>query len=280
MPIGSSSASMYPGYSPADHQYGEAAQEFGSEWSAARAKGIEFKPAPDGPEYQFGQAKGVKKHTLAKIREAKAARGEGSGSGTGSGSGSGSDTGAPRVVSNGSTSSKVRSKAKAAEEKAENQSGDGNNPYFVIDVNPTPVNIPGVSVHLPKRTSEGQPEPATVEKKRKKSKREHEGSLPGAAEKKVEFEDISGEVDARLKEKEERRKRKEEKKRKRDSDGSAVAQATAEMPKPPRKKTKELAQDKVTVNGTDNKKRGTSADDEITGEETKSKNKKPKKSKD
>ena len=270
---------MYPGYSPADHQYGEAAQEFGSEWSAAKAKGIEFKPAPDGPEYQFGQAKGVKKHTLAKIREAKAARGEGSGSGTGSGSGSGSDTGAPPAVSNGSTRSKVHSKAKAAEEKAENQSGDGNNPYFVIDVNPTPVNIPGVSVHLPKRTSEGQPEPATVEKKPKKSKREHEGSLPGAAEKKVEFEDISGEVDARLKEKEERRKQKEEKKRKRDSDGSTVAQATAEIPKPPKKKTKDTVEGKSTVEGTNTKKRVASAEGESPQDESKPKKKKSKKSK-
>ena len=271
---------MYPGYSPADHQYGEAAQEFGSEWSAARAKGIEFKPAPDGPDYQFGQAKGVKRRTLAKIREAKAARGEGTGSGTGSGSGSGSgsDTGAPPAVSNGSTPGRVHSKTKAAEGKAEDETGDGKNPYFVIDVNPTPVNIPGVSVQPPKRTSDGQPEPETVEKKPKKPKRKHEGSLSGAAEKKVEFEDISSEVDARLKEKEEKRKRKEEKKRKRDSDGSAIAQATAETPKPPKKKTKESVQDKVITNGTENKKRGTSADDEIAGEEPKAKKKKSKKS--
>ena len=271
---------MYPGYSPADHQYGEAAQEFGSEWSAAKAKGIEFKPAPDGPEYQFGQAKGVKRRTLAKIREAKAARGEGTGSGTGSGSGSGSgsDTAVPPAVSNGSAPKKVYSKAKAAEEKAEDQSGDGNNPYFVIDVNPTPVNIPGVSVHLPKRTSEGQPESATVEKKPKKPKQKHEGSLPGAAEKKVEFEDISDEVDARLKEKEERRKRKEEKKRKRDSDGSAVVQAIAEVPKPLKKKTKETVEGKGTVDGTNPKKRVASAEHGNPQDESKPK-KKSKKSK-
>ena len=277
MPIGSSSASMYPGYSPADHQYGEAAQEFGSEWSAAKAKGMEFKPAPDGPDYQFGQAKGVKKRTLAKIREAKAARGEGSGSGTGSGSGS--DTGAPPAVSNGSAPSKVHSKTKAVKEKAEDQSGDGNNPYFVIDVNPTPVIIPGVSVQPPKRSSEGQPEPEMVDKKPKKPKRKHEGSLPGAAEKKVEFEDISSEVDARLKEKEERRKRKEEKKRKRDSDGSAVAHATAEIPKPPEKKTKETVEGKSTVEGTNTKKRVASTEGESPQDESKPNKKKSKKSK-
>lgn len=81
MPIGVSSASMYPGYSPADHQYGKAAEEYGRAAAEAKAKGMEIKHTE--VDYEIGQAKGVKRRTLAGIRAAKAARDGGSGSGAG-----------------------------------------------------------------------------------------------------------------------------------------------------------------------------------------------------
>ena len=80
---------MYPGYSPADHEYGKAAEEYGKAAAEARARGIELKH-PEA-EYEIGQAKGVKRKTLAGIREAQAAKGKGSGSGSGSGTNSGSE---------------------------------------------------------------------------------------------------------------------------------------------------------------------------------------------
>lgn len=269
VPIGSSSASMYPGYSPADHQYGEAAQEFGAAWSVAKAEGVEFKPRPDGPQYEMAQAKGVKKSTLAGIRAAKAARGEGTGSG------SGSEAPAARSTSNGATTNGNKEDVK---------SEDGN-PYFMVDTNPTPVNLPGVSHQLEKRTSDTQaPEDPTSHRKSKKVKTKHDGEPTALKEKRVEFEDISAEVDARLKEKGEKRKRKEEKKRKRASDEvpDAVAEtatepveAATELEKPKKKKSKKTGEN-GEVAGAESvvpTKRSGSSGDEAAGESGKKKKK-------
>ena len=65
---------MYPGYSPADHQYGEAAQEFGQEWAEAKRKGFDFQPAEDGPQYQIGQSKKRVKKSLEETKADLAAR--------------------------------------------------------------------------------------------------------------------------------------------------------------------------------------------------------------
>ncbi|MCJ1478895.1 hypothetical protein MMC13_007579 [Lambiella insularis] len=245
VPIGSSSASMYPGYSPADHEYGKAAQEFGQQWSAAKAQGIDFQPASDGPQYEFSQAKGAKRATLAKIRATKAARGEGSGSG----SGSGSDV-AP-AASKGprdSTSDTRAHDPQGVEDR------DGANPYFVVDINPTPVSLPSVSTKSVKRTLETQSSDDPVGSKAKKAKSTHDGVLANTSETRVKFEDISGEVDARMKEKEERRKRKEEKKRKRESAGeSGGLEAVAETDKPKKPKIQKL-DEAVESNGSASKK--------------------------
>ena len=70
-----------------------------------------------------------------------------------------------------------------------------------------------------------------------------ENSLPG-----VEYEDVSAEVDARLKAKEERKKaRKEEKKRKRDSGDSAVVEAA--VPERPSKKKSKIAEENGEMGG-------------------------------
>ena len=76
IPIGSSSASMYPGYSPADIIYGEPAREFGAQWTEAQKSGVELSSGDDGPQYEVGQSKGQKKEkkTIAQIRAEHAAK--------------------------------------------------------------------------------------------------------------------------------------------------------------------------------------------------------------
>lgn len=205
---------MYPGYSPADHEYGKAAFEYGKAVAEARSQGVHFKPGqdPNGPEYVIGQAKGEKRKTLAQL---KAERGLASGSGSGSGSDSQTALHTSRDQHKGGDLQDVRMSREPV---------NRDNPYFVIDTNPTPVKIPGMSNGHTKRSStDPAPSDPTEEKKSKKVKTKHTDSVEEA---KVELEDISEEVDAKLKEKEEKRMRKEEKKkRKRESEGSIDAVA-------------------------------------------------------
>ena len=167
----------------------------------------------------------------------------------------------------------------------DNSQADGN-PYFVIDTNPTPVNIPVNPNRSIKRSMESQSPDETAAKKSKKSKTHHGGDPVGlGTEKHVEFEDISGEVDARLKEKEEKRKRKEERKRKRQSESSIIdtepVVEVIEAEKPKRKKTKKLAEgleNKLTSDEAIMKKRPGS-NDEGQADKGKKKKKRQKKNK-
>ncbi len=213
---------MYPGYSPADHEYGKAAEEYGKAAAEARVKGIELKH-PEA-EYEIGQAKGLKRKTLAGIREALAAKGKMSGSGSGSGTGSGSEGPIEQKVKEPATTN-----GQASSEKIHEPIPEGDNPYFIIDTKPTPVNIPGISSQtLHGSTSPAEPVEA---KKHKKAKHKHDGEMPtGEDLQEVETEDITEQVDARMKVKEKSRKKKEEKKRKRDSEGEPAA--AAEEPQP------------------------------------------------
>ena len=208
---------MYPGYSPADHEYGKAAEEYGKVAAEARAKGIELKH-PEA-EYVVGQAKGAKRKTLAEIQEAQAAKGTTSGSGSGSGTGSGSEGSFKQKPEGDATTN-----GQASAEKVQEPIPEGDNPYFIVDTKPTPVNIPGMSSQAPKRSA--SPPEAVEVKKHKKSKKTHDGDLPkGEDPQEVKTEDISEQVDARMKEKEQKRKMKEEKKRKRASEGEHAATA-------------------------------------------------------
>ena len=222
VPLGSSSASMYPRHSPADHEYGKAADEYGKVAAEARAKGIEIKH-PDA-ECEVGQAKGVKRKSLAEIQEAQAAKGKTSVGGSGGGTGSGSDDSIKRkskepANTNGQTGTK----------RVKRASPEGDNPYFIIDTKPTPVNIPGMSSQHLKRSA--SPVEAVEGKKHKKAKNKHDGEMPKEEDtQEVKFQDISEQVDARMKEKEKKRKMKEEKKRKRESEGEHAAAAEESQP--------------------------------------------------
>ena len=273
LPLGSSSDSMYPGYSPADHEYSKAAHEYGLAVAAARKEGIDFKPGEDGLEYKPAQARGAKRTTLAGMRAAKAAA-EGA---SGSGSGSGSEAHFARGTSAGSAFD-----SQAASVKSEDAAGNGENPYFIIDTNPTPVNLSGMSHKPAKRPTENLSPAEPVEKKKtKKAKTKHDGELPGSAATNVEVEDISEEVDARLKEKEERRRRKEEKKRKRLSAGStgpvaedATTEAVAEKPK--KKKAKKVEGAVEAGEAATKKRHGSDGEAAVDGEGQKKKRKKTK----
>ena len=222
---------MYPGYSPADHEYGVAAGEFGRYATEARQKGEKIELP--GVEYEVGQAKGIKKKTLAGMKEALAKKKEKEGSGLGSGYGSD----APVIKH---AHEKTRTNGEATETKLAGATsealGEDDNPYFVVDTKPMKVDLPGIPA--PKRSA--TPSGSTEIKEPKRVKKSHEGELPTGEG----FEDISAEVDAKLKEKEEKRKHKEEKKRKRETGGaheSAVAlmaRASGDTDSPMNKKKK------------------------------------------
>ena len=221
VPLGASSASMYPGYSPADHIYGEAAQEYGAVAAELKRKGIETKLDPSGPQYIVGQSK--KPRRLSQE---------------------------PEQVS---PASKVPADASVKSPKGGGEPMEGveqftsESQYFIIDSKPTSVTDLG-EIHKQKNK-------ANDKVKRRVSFKEEQETLAdiddsGAPKLKkakvsttdspivanvrtaVEEEDISAEVDARLKAKEEKRKRKEKKKRKResaDSTGNMQPEASATM---------------------------------------------------
>ena len=279
VPLGSSSASMYPGYSPADHEYGKAAEEYGKAAAEARARGIELKH-PDA-EYEVGQAKGVRRKTLAELQETRAATGRASGSGSGSGTGSGSE--GPIIPE---SKEPATTNGQASTEKNQEANPQGDNPYFIIDTKPTPVKIPGTSSQPLKRS----PSPTeAIEAKHKKAKKRHDVAVPGEDDaQEVKTEDISERVDARMKEKEKKRKMKEEKKRKRDSEGEHAAAAEeahetaeppavvpeAERPKKKKKKAKKSEEEALPDQTASKKRRG---EDEGEAEDGEGKKKKKRK---
>ena len=260
---------MYPGYSPADHEYGKAAEEYGKAAAEARAKGIDLKH-PEA-EYVVGQAKGAKRKTLAEIGGPQAAKGRTSGSGSGSGTGSGSE-GSFNPKSEGD----AITNGQATTDKVQESIPEGDNPYFIVDTKPTPVNIPEISSQLPKRSA--SPPEAVEVKKHKKAKKKHDGEMPkGGDPQEVKTEDISEQVEARMKEKEQKRRLKEEKKRKRASEGehdatAAEPQATAEPstvavePERPKKKKIKKSGEEPLADRTVSKKRRREGEGEGEGE--------------
>ena len=169
VPIGSSSASMYPGYSPADIVYGDPARELGDEWAEAVQQGggpTVLGPA-DGPQYELGQAKGLRKQkkSLAQIREEQAALGEPTALIP-------RDPPAAKAVkaaTNGNVTNGVAGSAEAQTNGEGAPTANGDGPAFFIDTNPTPVKLPGVSAP-PQTTKREQAESSAEEPRRKKAK--------------------------------------------------------------------------------------------------------------
>lgn len=208
---------MYPGYSPADHIYGEAAQEYGERAAELKRKGLDLKLDPNGPQYVVGQSKKPRRLTE------EAEEGE--------------------PIQLGSMSSANANDVEGQDEGGEPM--DGVEQFFVIDSKPTPMaDLGDIQKHknkandkVKRRVSfkdeqevESTKSNGSDEPKRKKAKLDAANPSPAAVLSKStpQEEDIAAEVEARLKAKEEKRRRKEEKKRKRDS-GDSVDSALRDI---------------------------------------------------
>lgn len=225
VPLGASSASMYPGYSPADHIYGEAAAEYGAMIAEARRQGKEIKSDPNGIEYVVGQSQLSAREQLEEVKKSFAAK---------------------QAERKGETSTNTVQNQENGEPMEGIEQTTHASHLFVVDSNPTPVSVlqntsdvfsakgkNKANDKAKRRVSSHEEEPnATADatddshrsKKIKVSKVE-----AGTTEQTpfVEEDDISAEVDKRLAEKEERRRRKVEKKRKRESGSSRVGESVA-----------------------------------------------------
>ena len=249
VPLGSSSASMYPGYSPKDHEYGKASMEAGQAFAEAKKRGLELPQDPKAPSFVVGQAHGAKRRMMFQDKGDQKDGQQQNGT-----------EGAPKADA-----------ADDGEEEATSAAAEDGNPYFVIDTDPTPVDIPKDKTSKKRSSADRSPrEPPTKKSKKAKTETSQEGQEP-----KVEFEDISAEVDERLKAKEAKRKAREEKKRRRESGESAVAEsteATVGTEKPKKKAKKENG-------GKESKKRSKSVDTDEPAAEEESFKKKHKKEK-
>ena len=210
---------MHPGYSPADHEYGKAAQDYDQ---VAAAEGIELE-YPDA-EYETRQARGSMGEIVRAMRESQGAKDKINGNGSGKSTGHKDEEsvklehGEPAT-----TNGQVRM------EKDQEAFPEGESTSFVIDTHPTPVNVPERPLKPLKRNASHSEDVA--KRKHKKVKSKHDGEIPeGEAAHEVKTKDITEQVDARMKEKDEKRKMKEIKKRKRDSEGGRVAAAGDQQP--------------------------------------------------
>lgn len=289
---------MYPGYSPADHEYGNAAMEYGKAVAEARAQGINFRPGMD-IDYEIGQARGTKRKTLEGIKTAKVARDAAENEAMGTG-----DNALPvengRVKRKGALEEKnvdtngMSSPRPAPASNAQEKTTQEDKVIFSLDANPTPVTLEKIhndASHHEAPLADKPSDEISKEKTSKKRKTTHKGPLPEPPQ----FEDISAEVDARVKEKEEKRKQREarkaqkklEKKRKRESgdsvmtsggEGAAAMGGTADITDKPKKKKSKKAKNDGEVNGDGSKKRA-SEEREIPNEEGKKSSKRRKKEK-
>ncbi|KAI9734443.1 MAG: hypothetical protein M1818_006831 [Claussenomyces sp. TS43310] len=214
VPLGSKSDTMYPGYSPAHVTYDEASSEFGKAVGSLRQQGQDWKPPADGPEFVVGQGKGSKR-VEKKVEKME------------------------KVVEDGLVGGRVEIKTvKAATQKSEPEE-EGDNQYFVIDTNPTPVITAGVKRSAETEDEgegEGEEETGGERKKSKKEKKEKkEKKKTGEAEQPVavETEDITAEVDAKLK-----AKHKKESKRRRESGGDEEEKVVKKSKKDKKDKSK------------------------------------------
>lgn len=258
---------MYPGYSPADHIYGEAAAEYGAIIAEARRQGKEIKTDSNGIEYIVSQSQLSAREQLEEVKKSFVAKEVGQG---------------------GETSEEAEQDQKNGEPMEGVEQTADTSQLFMFDSNPTPVNVLQHQLDTSLSKSKNK---ANDKAKRRVSGAQEEvnaaGALPEESHRKkkvkvakkkedsaaskplVEEDDISAEVDRRLKEKEERRRRKAEKKRKRESGSSqtGVTEAVSiQVEKPEKKKHKK-----------DEKLEGVQEAEPLASEGTNSKNERKKK---
>lgn len=270
---------MHPEYLSVDYEQGNAAEECDQSASETRNQDADIKPAES--DDALGQERRAKRTKFGHVRASIAAHKSGTGSGL---NGPVANSSEPRAV-NGLAEGPKAEGGMATSANGD-EAFDKGKPLFVIDVNPTPVNLAGITIQSPKRgPSLGDNDEGKQTKKAKTYQIDDnvEPSPPEKAE--VEFEDISQEVDARLKEKEEKRKRKKGKKRKKGADVTSDVTApdittTAEEPGRPKKKNKFRQNYDAPVEATETKKRSGAESDEGQVERKRKRRKKNKGAKD
>ena len=244
---------MYSGHSPGDFVYGKAAEEFGKGWAEAKTQGYDFQPPENGLDYAMGQAKGGKRQDIAQIREIRKICDYGT------------VEHALRDVSEATVSTIImEERGKDVPQDSVPAPANGDNLYFVVDTNPTLVDFQGIHSKVIKRQSDD-----AADQESKKLKTKHEGKPDATQEPNIEYEDITKEVDARMKEKETKRKSKI-KKRKRESNSSEEVEAGASLEpeaktmteKPEKKRNKKSKSKKVenTVENSEKKRKNYGAE--------------------
>jgi hypothetical protein len=108
---------MYPGYSPADHIYGEAAAEYGAMIAEARRQGKEIKSDPNGIEYVVGQSQLSAREQLEEVKKSFAAK---------------------KAKQNATSSEAERDQGNGEPMEGVEQTVDVSQ-LFMVDSNPTPV---------------------------------------------------------------------------------------------------------------------------------------------
>lgn len=205
---------MYPGYSPADHIYGEAAQEYGAHFSELKRNGLESQTDANESE----DAKRWKRNSERSNQL--------------------------RDETKPTTDSSVRSQT-GSDQHGDGEPMEGVEPYtyqtqyFVIDSKPTPLKDLGeTQKHRNKANDKAkrrvsfkdEQDPGTISldhsdaprSKKAKNATLEPPSTAASSNPTPPEENFSAEVEARLKAKEEKRRLREEKKRKRDSGASQI----------------------------------------------------------
>ena len=251
--------------SPPDYEYSKVKKDK----NRAKAKGVEVRFDAEVPQDEKPQDE--EKGTPIKASAAKPSRRDSPGS----------TSDLDSEEHNVPASNSAPTNGHAAATKKKNGKLKDNNPYFAADINATSVKQPNFTNRSIKRSSEARSPEETVVKKLKKAKTQHDGDVAELRTgKRVEFEDISNEVDARMKEKEDKRKRKEEKKRKRQSEDSLIdtepTEVAVEVEKPKKKRPKKSGvklEGKLDSDGADIKKRSGSHGEEEADHDKKKKKK-------
>lgn len=162
---GSSSASMYPGYSPADHIYGEASSEFGRTATKSQRDRLKVTSNSDVPQSEISQSK---KQLLATRGKAPM------------------DSENANLTPLGTRNSTNETVESVTDVTKTDDTAGGGNPFFVIDTNPTPVNT-GALTGKPATTKAEKlsisADKAKDSKKDKKRKRESESDPSSAVAK-------------------------------------------------------------------------------------------------
>lgn len=273
-PVSFSSASGYPEYSTED---------LGDDQPQIIAKDQNIDLTTTKSNGELSQSVDVKRTKLADLRAATAAHEISPGSENDSGSNGPEKNSSESRVANG-----FGKGARAENDTVESAAGDATsekeNPFFVIDVNPTPVHLPGITMKSPKRGASFGDNDLGKKIKKKKARHTNDNEESSFAEKlAVELEDISQEVDERLKKREEKRKLKLDKKRKKGIEISPEIMVpdvttTAEQPGRPKKKRKSRENHDALVEATDTNKRDRVDNDQGQSESKKKRRKKHKES--